>query len=185
MGQVDARQLTLQPDQTQFSLKQTPSHPQGNKNPSLPLIPPRSPPQTTSLTPHVPPPRPPSPQKPKTPNPRQPPETLRYDRWGILESVSRKAQASLFLYWGRGFLPIPRRVQITMAFGKERGWLGWEVGWGWGVQGGGGGCRVGWGVGGGREEGRWGVRGGGARCGWGWGVQGVGRGVGGESWGGR
>jgi len=41
-----------------------------------------------------------------------------YDRWGILESVSRKAQASLFLYWGRGFLPIPRRVQITMAFGK-------------------------------------------------------------------
>lgn len=41
-----------------------------------------------------------------------------YDRWGILESISRKVQASFFLYWGRCFLPIPYRVQITMAIGK-------------------------------------------------------------------
>ncbi|CAE7206851.1 DGAT2, partial [Symbiodinium pilosum] len=41
-----------------------------------------------------------------------------YDRWGILEAISRKVQASFFLYWGRCFLPIPYRVQITMAIGK-------------------------------------------------------------------
>ena len=41
-----------------------------------------------------------------------------YDRWGILEAISRKLQASFFLYWGRWFLPIPYRVQITMAIGK-------------------------------------------------------------------
>lgn len=41
-----------------------------------------------------------------------------YDSFGILEFISRKAQASLFLYWGRFGLPIPRRVQVTMAFGR-------------------------------------------------------------------
>jgi len=41
-----------------------------------------------------------------------------FDRFGILENVSRKSQASIFLYWGRFGLPIPRRVPITMAIGK-------------------------------------------------------------------
>ncbi|CAK9097144.1 unnamed protein product [Durusdinium trenchii] len=41
-----------------------------------------------------------------------------YDSFGILESISRKAQASMFLFWGRFGLPIPRRTQVTMAFGR-------------------------------------------------------------------
>jgi len=41
-----------------------------------------------------------------------------YDSFGILETISRKAQASFFLFWGRFGLPIPRRVNVTMAFGR-------------------------------------------------------------------
>ncbi|KAG8463123.1 hypothetical protein KFE25_011120 [Diacronema lutheri] len=41
-----------------------------------------------------------------------------YDSFGILEAVSRRLQASLFVYWGRWGLPIPRRAQITMVFGR-------------------------------------------------------------------
>eukprot|EP00978_Attheya_sp_CCMP212_P041844 scaffold245331_cov48-Attheya_sp.AAC.4 len=40
-----------------------------------------------------------------------------WDRFGLLEWASRKMQASVFIYWGRFGLPIPRRVQITMVFG--------------------------------------------------------------------
>lgn len=42
----------------------------------------------------------------------------RFDKQtGILEKLSRKSQTSLFLYWGRFFLPIPYRTNITMLFG--------------------------------------------------------------------
>jgi 2-acylglycerol O-acyltransferase 2 len=41
-----------------------------------------------------------------------------YDRLGLLEALSRKVQASLFVYWGRWGLPIPRRAQITMVVGR-------------------------------------------------------------------
>lgn len=40
-----------------------------------------------------------------------------WDPWGYMEKFSRKAQMSVFLYWGRFGLPIPRRCQITMVFG--------------------------------------------------------------------
>lgn len=40
-----------------------------------------------------------------------------FDRWGLLERVSRKLQASFFLYWGRFLLPVPRRVNVTMLIG--------------------------------------------------------------------
>ncbi|GBG34349.1 Diacylglycerol O-acyltransferase 2 [Hondaea fermentalgiana] len=40
-----------------------------------------------------------------------------FDRFGIMEWLSRKAQASIFLYWGRFGLPIPHRVNITMIVG--------------------------------------------------------------------
>ena len=48
--------------------------------------------------------------------------TAAYDCWfdkrtGVLEALSRKSQTSLFLYWGRFWLPIPRRTNITMLFG--------------------------------------------------------------------
>eukprot|EP00965_Chrysotila_dentata_P211065 6186267-Pleurochrysis_carterae.AAC.2 len=35
-----------------------------------------------------------------------------------MESLSRKAQTSIFFYWGRFGLPLPRRVNITMLFGR-------------------------------------------------------------------
>ena len=44
--------------------------------------------------------------------------TAIFDRWGLLETVSRKAQTSIFLYFGRFYLPIPRRVNITMLIGE-------------------------------------------------------------------
>lgn len=40
-----------------------------------------------------------------------------FDKWGVLERISRKVQASFFLYWGRFYLPIPRRVNVTMLIG--------------------------------------------------------------------
>jgi len=39
------------------------------------------------------------------------------DRWEYLERISRKCQMSFFFYFGRFFLPIPRRCQITMVYG--------------------------------------------------------------------
>jgi 2-acylglycerol O-acyltransferase 2 len=41
-----------------------------------------------------------------------------YDSFGVMEWLSRKAQASLFLYWGKFGLPIPKRVNITMVIGN-------------------------------------------------------------------
>lgn len=41
-----------------------------------------------------------------------------FDPFGLLERASRAVQASLFIYWGRFFLPIPRRANITMLIGK-------------------------------------------------------------------
>ena len=40
-----------------------------------------------------------------------------FDGLGLMERVSRKLQAAIFLYWGRFMLPIPRRVNITMIIG--------------------------------------------------------------------
>jgi 2-acylglycerol O-acyltransferase 2 len=40
-----------------------------------------------------------------------------FDRSGTLEYLSRKLRMSLFVYWGRFFLPIPYRTNITMLFG--------------------------------------------------------------------
>ena len=40
-----------------------------------------------------------------------------FDPFGIMETVSRKLQASLFVYWGRFYLPIPHRTPITMLVG--------------------------------------------------------------------
>jgi len=40
-----------------------------------------------------------------------------FDRWGLMERASRKLHASLFLYWGRFYLPIPHRTPITMLVG--------------------------------------------------------------------
>ena len=41
-----------------------------------------------------------------------------FDKWGLMEALSRRAQAAIFLYWGRFYLPLPRRVNITMLFGS-------------------------------------------------------------------
>ena len=41
-----------------------------------------------------------------------------FDSWGIMESVSRRAQAALFPYWGRFGLPIPRRCNVTILLGE-------------------------------------------------------------------
>jgi 2-acylglycerol O-acyltransferase 2 len=41
-----------------------------------------------------------------------------FDPFGILERVSRAAQVALFIYWGRFYLPIPRRANITMLVGR-------------------------------------------------------------------
>ena len=41
-----------------------------------------------------------------------------FDPFGLLERLSRAAQASFFIYWGRFGLPIPRRANITMLVGR-------------------------------------------------------------------
>ena len=41
-----------------------------------------------------------------------------FDSFGVLEWLSRKTQASLFLYWGRLMLPIPFRTNVTLLFGS-------------------------------------------------------------------
>jgi len=40
-----------------------------------------------------------------------------FDPFGVLERLSRAAQASFMLYWGRFYLPIPLRANITMLIG--------------------------------------------------------------------
>jgi len=40
-----------------------------------------------------------------------------YDPWGVMESASRKLQAAVFPFWGRAYLPIPRRCNVTMLIG--------------------------------------------------------------------
>lgn len=40
------------------------------------------------------------------------------DQFGILAKVSRKLRAALFIFHGRWWLPIPRRVNITMVVGR-------------------------------------------------------------------
>lgn len=40
-----------------------------------------------------------------------------FDKWGIMERISRKAQLSIFLFWGKFGLPIPLRTPITTIFG--------------------------------------------------------------------
>ncbi|KAL1507857.1 hypothetical protein AB1Y20_007465 [Prymnesium parvum] len=44
--------------------------------------------------------------------------TAWFDPFGMMENLSRKAQASVFFFWGRFYLPLPRRVNITMLFGR-------------------------------------------------------------------
>jgi len=39
-----------------------------------------------------------------------------YDKWGVLETLSRKLRVSLFIPYGRFGLPIPFRCNVTMAF---------------------------------------------------------------------
>eukprot|EP00462_Mataza_sp_D1_P016850 CAMPEP_0175167606 /NCGR_PEP_ID=MMETSP0087-20121206/28444_1 /TAXON_ID=136419 /ORGANISM="Unknown Unknown, Strain D1" /LENGTH=153 /DNA_ID=CAMNT_0016457531 /DNA_START=501 /DNA_END=962 /DNA_ORIENTATION=- len=39
-----------------------------------------------------------------------------YDKWGIMEWLSRKFRVSLFIPYGRWGLPIPFRCNITMAY---------------------------------------------------------------------
>ena len=39
--------------------------------------------------------------------------TIWQDRWGVLRWLSRRSRLSLFLFYGRWGLPIPRRSPIT------------------------------------------------------------------------
>lgn len=41
-----------------------------------------------------------------------------YDSLGIMEGLSRKLQTSIFVFWGRWGLPIPKRANITMLLAK-------------------------------------------------------------------
>lgn len=41
-----------------------------------------------------------------------------YDRWGIMELLSRKLKVSLFIPYGRWGLPIPFRVNVTLLFAE-------------------------------------------------------------------
>lgn len=41
--------------------------------------------------------------------------TVLTDPWGIMETISRKVQAGLLLAYGRFYLPIPRRISVTLA----------------------------------------------------------------------
>eukprot|EP00957_Ditylum_brightwellii_P096916 7381133-Ditylum_brightwellii.AAC.1 len=42
--------------------------------------------------------------------------TVMQDPFGIMEYVSRKLQAGMLGYYGRWYLPIPRRVAVTLAY---------------------------------------------------------------------
>ena len=41
-----------------------------------------------------------------------------FDPFGLMERLSRAAQAAIFVYWGRCYLPVPYRTPITMCFGR-------------------------------------------------------------------
>eukprot|EP00466_Bigelowiella_natans_P010013 jgi/Bigna1/142098/aug1.67_g16806 len=41
-----------------------------------------------------------------------------FDSLGIMEFLSRRAKASFLVFWGRWYLPIPRRYNITLLCGK-------------------------------------------------------------------
>jgi len=41
--------------------------------------------------------------------------TVVQDPWGMMETLSRKAQAGMMGFYGRWYLPIPRRVALTQA----------------------------------------------------------------------
>jgi len=43
---------------------------------------------------------------------------LWFDPFGVMEGASRQLQTSLFIYWGRLGLPIPRRVNVTLLIGQ-------------------------------------------------------------------
>lgn len=40
-----------------------------------------------------------------------------YDRFGIMEKLSRRLKVSIFVFWGRWCLPIPKRTNISMLIG--------------------------------------------------------------------
>ena len=44
-----------------------------------------------------------------------------FDPFGLLERISRAVQASLFIYWGRFFLPAPKQVRLTYVRGRPLG----------------------------------------------------------------
>merc|ERR1712046_403407 len=41
-----------------------------------------------------------------------------YNPFGVMEKLSRKARAGMVVFWGRWYLPIPRRTCITLVIGK-------------------------------------------------------------------
>eukprot|EP00471_Norrisiella_sphaerica_P003105 CAMPEP_0184486282 /NCGR_PEP_ID=MMETSP0113_2-20130426/7794_1 /TAXON_ID=91329 /ORGANISM="Norrisiella sphaerica, Strain BC52" /LENGTH=356 /DNA_ID=CAMNT_0026868081 /DNA_START=274 /DNA_END=1344 /DNA_ORIENTATION=+ len=41
-----------------------------------------------------------------------------FDPYGIMEFLSRRMQASILVFWGKWFLPVPHRYNITMLCGK-------------------------------------------------------------------
>merc|ERR1712083_255122 len=41
-----------------------------------------------------------------------------FDSFGIMERLSRLLRVSIFAFWGRCGLPIPRRANITMLLGS-------------------------------------------------------------------
>merc|ERR1711933_116186 len=40
-----------------------------------------------------------------------------YDSLGFMETLSRRLKVSIFVFWGRWCLPIPKRTNITMLIG--------------------------------------------------------------------
>lgn len=40
-----------------------------------------------------------------------------YDKFGVMESLSRRLKVSIFVFWGRWCLPIPKRANIAMLIG--------------------------------------------------------------------
>jgi hypothetical protein len=55
--------------------------------------------------------------------------TIWQDRWGVLATLSRKLRLSLFLFFGRWGLPIPRRHPLTaiVAFVEPPGGRGIKI----------------------------------------------------------
>jgi hypothetical protein len=55
--------------------------------------------------------------------------TIWQDRWGVLKGLSRRTRTSLFLFFGRWGLPIPRRHPLTaiVAFVTPPGGAGAKI----------------------------------------------------------